>query len=65
MAPSIRHPFTVDVRACPGASDQFRWSIKMHRGPTRYSSTDYETFEEARVAVKQTLGRLITDWQTG
>ena len=65
MDPSITHPFSVDVRLRPGSAATYRWSIRKRGGSTHYSSMDYATFDEARVAVKHELGRMIMDWQIG
>ena len=65
MALPPAHPYTVDVRARPGRHGVFQWSIRQRRGSTQHSSADYATFEDARIAMKVRLDRLVMDWQIG
>ena len=64
MATRISHPFAVDIRAPRPGRFGYTWSIRQGRVVKGQSVTTYSTFEEARLALKAALVRLVTDRDT-
>lgn len=57
------HPFAVDVRASRFESGRFSWTIRRSGVICRRSVSNYESFEEARLAMKAALNVLVTTWE--
>lgn len=64
MTSKPSHPFSVHVKRCRFQRDEYVWIISERGGKKRGSPQRYSTPEEARLAMKVTLDKLIADWQT-
>ena len=63
MTAANDHPFNMDVRRCPMLANRFVWTIEEGRSPKRHSPGSHPTFEEARVAARASLNRMVAGWR--
>jgi hypothetical protein len=62
MPKRVSHPYTIHIQTRRWMKGRFCWAIRQGGRIVREGSATYPGFEDARIAGKEVLDRMVTAW---